>query len=434
MGHCTPADAPAMPDAHGGMTSATTPAAPMTRDGSGTSWNPDASPMEAIHGRVGGWAAMLHGAVSPRFTSQDAFDAGGRGASRLSAPNWAMGMLQRPAGTGALTLRAMVSLDRLTEGKAGYPLLFQTGESVGTRALVDEQHPHDLVSELSATLSQRVGRAGAVFGYVGYPGEPALGPTAFMHRPSAMHLPDSPLGHHWQDATHIVFGVATLGASAGPFKIDASLFTGREPDDNRVAFDRPRFDSYSARLTWAPSPSWALQASRGRIESPESLDPGLDIVRTTASALYAAATPLGTLSGALVWGYNDGHAHGGGGDHHSGHSVLAEADLMGKRWAPFVRAEVVEKSGEELQTGLDETFRIGSLTAGVARSVARFGPLRLMAGMSASAYAVPDALRPIYGRAPVSGQLFLRLTPAPMRHDGSMDHGTMDGMTHEMAP
>jgi hypothetical protein len=34
-----------------------------------------------------------------------------------------------------------------------------------------------------------------------------------MHRPS-QHDPDAPIGHHWQDSTHITFGVATLGAVA----------------------------------------------------------------------------------------------------------------------------------------------------------------------------------------------------------------------------
>ena len=30
-----------------------------------------------------------------------------------------------------------------------------------------------------------------------------VGPVAFMHRPSAMDNPLAPIGHHWQDATHI---------------------------------------------------------------------------------------------------------------------------------------------------------------------------------------------------------------------------------------
>ena len=57
----------------------------------------------------------------------------------------------------------------------------------------------------------------------GYPGEPALGPPVFMHRLSAMDDPDAPLGHHYQDATHITFGVATLGFRLSNVKLEGSI-------------------------------------------------------------------------------------------------------------------------------------------------------------------------------------------------------------------
>src|SRR3546814_4603591 len=90
-----------------------------------------------------------------------------------------------------------------------------------------------------------------------------------MHRPSAMNNPDAGLGHHWQDATHIIFGVATLGVRYKIFKLDGSLFTGREPNENRYSFDKPRFDSWSARLSANPSDNWPLQVSGASIKSPE---------------------------------------------------------------------------------------------------------------------------------------------------------------------
>ena len=51
----------------------------------------------------------------------------------------------------------------------------------------------------------------SVFVYVGLPGEPALGPPAFMHRFSGEDNPEAPIAHHWLDSTHITYGVATLG-------------------------------------------------------------------------------------------------------------------------------------------------------------------------------------------------------------------------------
>jgi hypothetical protein len=70
--------------------------------------------------------------------------------------------------------------------------------------------------ELSTSYSLKLGADGAAFTYFGLPGEPALGPTVFMHRFSGMRNPEAPLTHHWLDPTHITYGVATIGASKGP--------------------------------------------------------------------------------------------------------------------------------------------------------------------------------------------------------------------------
>ena len=423
--HAHPPDpAPPHAAAHSahGMTSATDPGAPMSRDGSGTAWLPDASPMEMAHAAAGDWSFMLHGAAFPRYTAQDAFASGGRGGSRFGAPNWAMGMAQRPLGADArLTLRLMASLDAAVEGGRGYPLLFQSGETFDGERLVDRQHPHDLVSELSATVARRLSDRVSAFAYAAYPGEPALGPVAFMHRPSARFSPDSPLSHHWQDATHIAWGVATAGLVVGPVKLDGSVFTGREPDENRVVPDAPRFDSFSARLTVSPTARLSLQASAASLREPEAAEPGVDQTRATASALYAA--PLGAdgdLTAALVWGMNrvgHGHDEGGAEDGHAGayHSVLGEAAVRLRRTVAFGRAEWVEKGGEELGLGGalgDATHRLGTASLGLGREVARPAGLSLVLGGQATAYAVPDALRPLYGDAPVSLQVFLRVSPA----------------------
>src|SRR5256885_9076803 len=64
-----------------------------------------------------------------------------------------------------------------------------------------------------------------------------------------------------------VTGVQTcaLPISAGMqwrnVKIEGSVFTGREPDEERYDFDRPRFDSYSGRISWNPTPDLAFQVS-----------------------------------------------------------------------------------------------------------------------------------------------------------------------------
>lgn len=210
------------------MTSAFGPYS-MTRQGSGTSWLPDATPMEGAHFMKGDWSLMAHGFVNLVADRQT----GRRGSDKVFAESMAMLMGQRPLGFGTLGARAMLSLDP-TMGKRGYPLVFQTGETADGRThLVDRQHPHDLFMELATSYSVPLGRNGSAFVYLGLPGEPALGPPAFMHRFSGMRNPEAPLTHHWLDSTHITFGVATLGASQGPFQLEGSWFNGREPDQYR---------------------------------------------------------------------------------------------------------------------------------------------------------------------------------------------------------
>jgi hypothetical protein len=390
---------------------------PMTRNGSGTGWQPDATPMYAYMKHGGKWNYMLHGSLFLRYTSQNFNNQGKKGQdSKVSLPNWVMGMAQRQVGkNGLLTFRAMVSLDRLTDGGAGYPLLFQSGETWKGQALIDRQHPHDLVSELAVGYTQRVNDKIDVTLYAGYPGEPALGPTAFMHRMSAFNNPDAVLGHHWQDATHITFGVVTAGVRYGKFKLEGSSFTGREPDENRFNFDKPRFDSYSYRLLFNPSINWAIQASRGFIKSPEAGHAGQNVNRTTASVQHS-----GKLSGenrwiasSIVWGYNDSQGH-------SEHSFLAESNLQLNKWALYGRYEFVQKSDHELGISWydkieKEKFPVSLSSVGVSREVASFGSTILQAGAQVGFYSIDKLLHGIYGKSPVSGQVYLRVTPGRMR-------------------
>jgi len=215
---------------------------PMNRNGSGTGWLPDASPMYGYMFHSPKWMYMLHYNLFLRYNNQDFTGKGIRGNSKLDAPDWIMLMGQRQVKqNGLFHFNIMASLDALTGGN-GYPLLFQSGESYKAQPLVDRQHPHDLFAALSVGYTQRLSKKVDVFGYFGYPGEPAISAPTFMHRASAMNDPDAPLGHHWQDATHITFGVATAGIRVDKFKLELSDFTGREPDENRYDFEQMKFE------------------------------------------------------------------------------------------------------------------------------------------------------------------------------------------------
>ena len=396
---------------------------PMSREGSGTSWIPDSSPMYGRMFMFGDDMLMLHGAIFPRYTNVSTR----RGDDRIDAPNWFMAMFSsRIAGLGdsaQFGARLMMSLDPLTEGGRGYPLLFQSGETWNGEPLHDRQHPHDLFDELSFSLSQKFDHDLSAYIYFGYPGEPALGPPTFMHRPSAMDDPDAPIGHHWQDSTHVTFGVATAGLvwnRFGGIKVEGSIFTGREPDEDRYNFDQPEFDSYSGRLSWNPTRNLALQVSYGYIKSPEAIDPGLNRHRTTASAIYNL--PLGNDSNwanSFVWGQNNDTGQG------KTQSFLVESDYQRGRNTVYFRWEHVEKPGEELvlnPAADTRVFPVSAYTLGYVRDLSHGNGIDIGLGTQFTINDRPDSLDRYYGDdLGYAFQFFLRIRPSLHSH-GAHEH------------
>jgi hypothetical protein len=389
-------------------------AEPMSREGSGTSWLPDSSPMYGRMFMFGDDMLMLHSAIFPRYTNVSTR----RGDDRIDAPNWFMAMYSHPLGESAqFGARVMMSLDPLTEGGRGYPLLFQSGESWNGEPLHDRQHPHDLFDELSLSLSQKFDHDLSAYIYFGYPGEPALGPPTFMHRPSAMDDPDAPIGHHWQDSTHVTFGVATAGLVWCNIKIEGSIFTGREPDEDRYDFDQPEFDSYSGRLSWNPTRNLAMQVSYGYIKSPEAFDPELNRHRTTASVIYNL--PLGRDSNwanTFVWGQNNDTGQG------KTQSFLVESDYQRGRDTVYFRWEHVEKSGEELILNAAADARVfpgGAYTLGYVRDLSHGNGIDVGLGTQFTINRQPDTLGRYYGDdLGYAFQFFLRIRPSLHTHSG----------------
>src|SRR5690242_2097345 len=63
---------------------------PMNRNGSGTSWLPDRSPMYGYMWHAKQWMFMAHGNIALRYNSQDISSKGIRGDAKVDAPNWFM--------------------------------------------------------------------------------------------------------------------------------------------------------------------------------------------------------------------------------------------------------------------------------------------------------------------------------------------------------
>lgn len=371
------------------------------RMGSGTTWVPDVTPMRAIHAVWGEWSLMLHGVAFLQYDRQYTR----RGSDQVGLIDWEMVMGMRRVGPGLIHLHAMTSLEPLTIGAEGYPLLLQTGETFERRRLVDRQHPHDLIMELAAMYEQPVSRSLAASVYAGLAGEPALGPVAFMHRPSAQSDPLAPLGHHWQDATHIAYGVMTAGVFTRQWKLEGSWFNGREPDENRWDLDLRPFDSWAGRLTVSPTERVSLSGWYGFLKSPEAIEPEESTRRYGASLLIAHPSVAEGWSTMLLWGAND---HGDRPEH----SFVAESDLQINGHSVFGRYEFVRKSAEDLLVAGPAHFPIQSLVAGYARDFVSTPSVSIGAGFRASVNFIPASLAESYGtRRPAGFAVYLRVRP-----------------------
>jgi hypothetical protein len=327
----------------------------------------------------------------------------------------------RRVGKGTLDLRGMLSFEPFTFSRGGSPLLFQTGETYKGEPLIDRQHPHDFVMELSANYTLPLGEKGTWFTYFGYPGEPALGPVAFMHRASAGLNPSAPLSHHLQDSSHISFGVVTTGFTYRWFKVEGSVFNGREPDESRYDFEAHPWNSRSARLSFAPNSNWSMQVSHGFLRNPEALEPG-DVRRTTASISYNRRFTRGNWAASLIWGRNH-ESHSG--DIFNLNGYVAESSLRFAELNSFyTRLELVDKNSilrdsDRILLGITDhhpSFRIGAYTFGGTRDLWTSEKLTASLGADVTFYSKPSILDPIYGNHPTSYRVFINLRPGRMTH------------------
>jgi hypothetical protein len=267
--------------------------------------------------------------------------------------------------------------------------------------------------ELAALYDYKLNEKTALSFYAAPVGDPAFGPPAYPHRVSASEDPIAPLGHHFQDSTHIANEVVTLGVTHRNFRLEASGFHGREPDEDRWDIDSGKIDSWSTRFTMNPGQNWSLQYSIAQLHSPEALVPDEDVRRMTASVLYNRPIRDGNWASMLLWGRNESLQDG-----NIGNSYLAESTLKFLRrnyiWG---RIENVDRTNElligeiPLPAGFTEGYftRVQAYTAGYDREIGHLRHLSTSVGGQLMWYGVPDVLKKTYGSHPLGGLVFLRV-------------------------
>jgi hypothetical protein len=367
---------------------------------------PDSMPMPMP--AASNWMLMQDGILFASVNRQG----GLRGGTEVDAPNWWMGMASRSTSRGRLTFNAMISLDPATVGENGYRELFQAGEALNGRPLIDRQHPHDMFMQLAAIWSMSVGRSTGLTVAGGPAGEPALGPVAFMHRASAADNPTAPLSHHTFDSTHIAFGVVTTAVDHGPWVVEGSLFNGREPDQNRWDIDFGRLDSVSGRVWYRPNSEWEFQASAGHLKEPEELEPGQNLVRSTASAAWTRTSGSNVSAITIGVGRNDT-------EHGARSGVFAEAARQTGAHTLYTRVEGVQVETAVLLTGAVPEDAAAAAARNAVAALTIGGVQKLFAwrgfegglGADVTVYGVPTVLQPMYSAHPVSIHVFFRLRP-----------------------
>ena len=257
-------------------------------------------------------------------------------------------------------------------------------------------------------------------------GEAALGPVAFMHRASAYENPTAPLGHHTFDSTHIAMGVLTAGVQRGAWEVEASLFRGREPDEQRWdLMDPGPLDSWSSRAWYRPTREWTLQASYGYLTEPEGVA-DTHTHRATASATWMRRRGDDWTAATVAYGRNAQHGT-------SFNALLAEATHLFGRNAAYGRFEVLQVESDLLRFGsylfatsapidphvppgvVPRRDPVAAFTVGGTRRLPSWHGWDVGFGADVTFYAVPDILQPYHGERPVSFHAFVRFRPpAPM--------------------
>ena len=378
---------------------------------SGTDAEPNSTPFGMLMTTKASWTLMFHGEAFLSAIQQS----GPRGSDKLFSTNWWMPMAQRKLGEGTLTIRTMLSFEPATVSDRRYPEVFQQGETAFGRPIVDGQHPHDFFMELAVLYDYKLAEHTLLSLYAAPVGDPAMGPPAYPHRASASEDPIAPLGHHLQDSTHIAADVITAGITHRNFRLDASGFHGREPDEFRWNVDSGKIDSWSARVTANPGQDWSLQYSIAQLHSPEALAASVDVRRMTASIQYNRPLQKGNWESMLLWGRNQDVSGG-----NVGNSYLLESTLrfLERNYA-WTRIENVDRTTELLlgenpePAGFNERYftRVQAYTAGYEREVGHIPHLSTALGGQFTWYGVPDVFKPTYGEHPVGTIVFLRLRP-----------------------
>src|SRR5262249_12068446 len=155
---------------------------------------------------------------------------------------------------------------------------------------------------------------------------------------------------------------------------------------SRYNVETGRLDSSSFRLSFNPSSNWSLQVSRGRVKSPEQLEPDVNVTRTTASAIYNRNATGYNWQTTAAWGRNAASTC------LATNSYLLESAIQFSKTHTFLaRAERASKTELFLEPDprAAEKFLVGAVSAGYIYDVPVGTHLKFGVGASLTKYSIP---------------------------------------------
>jgi hypothetical protein len=344
---------------------------------------------------------------------------GPRAQNKIAAPN--MFMLDYGLSLGDrnyANVDLMLTFEKWTFPKSGYPLLTQVGEENEDHApFIDAQHPHSSpIMGLTFWDKFSFGESSYLKLFLSPRGEATDGPVAFMHRQSGQPNPDAPLGHHiGQDVGHITSSVIGAEYRRNKTTFEISTFRGEEPQPTQVDLPISGPDSYAARLTHQLSHEIYAMASVAYVKRPEAHDADLDHIWRYSFSMYTNAKfDSGWLfHDAFIYGLVNYYDHAG-----ALNSFLYEAALNKERNTLWGRLEAVERTPDELgiaQSNDRATGRYVELfTLGFTRALVQHNDSEFSVGASMTKNFLPIDYQRDYGGNPLTGRIFAEVSGMKM--------------------
>jgi hypothetical protein len=187
--------------------------------------------------------------------------------NEVFSTNWFGAGLHKNLGDrGFILVRGRMSLEPYTLPEdEGYPQILQYVSPEAGGPVTDRMRAQDLFGEAALQVGWRPTQSTLVHLYGALVGDPALGTAPSALRVTSVDFAEAPFSYDIQETFHDSTSVVTAGFATRWLSIEGSVFHDAFTTGDHTEIDSGDLDSRSARITLTPTPSLAIQVSRGEL-------------------------------------------------------------------------------------------------------------------------------------------------------------------------